>query len=105
MADELRGRVAIVTGGGHGLGRCHCMAFARSGVSVVVNDLDDSAEAVAAEIREAGGTAVASTQSCTTFEGAERLVRAAVDTFGDLNILVNNAGVLRDRMIFTMDEP
>lgn len=114
MAGRLEGRVAIVTGAGRGIGRGEALLLAGEGAKVVVNDLgggpagdgaDQSpADAVAAEIRDAGGEAVASYDSVATMEGGERIVRAALDAFGRLDILVNNAGILRDRMVFNMSE-
>ncbi|MFD9791192.1 3-oxoacyl-ACP reductase [Streptomyces sp. NPDC059070] len=112
----LDGLAAIVTGAGRGLGRAEALELARLGASVVVNDFgqpgrDGSGEAsagpaerVAAEIRAAGGTAVAHTGDVADHEGAEELVRLAVDTYGKLDVLVNNAGILRDRMVFSMTE-
>jgi NAD(P)-dependent dehydrogenase (short-subunit alcohol dehydrogenase family) len=110
----LDGRVAIITGAGRGLGREHAMLFAAEGARVVVNDLgggpDGSgsdaspAEQVAAEIRAAGGQAVANTADITTGEGADGLIRQAVDEFGALHVLVNNAGILRDRTIVNMTD-
>ena len=114
MAGRLAGRVAIVTGAGRGIGRGEALLLAGEGAKVVVNDLgggpagdgaDQSpADAVAAEIRDAGGEAVASYDSVATMEGGERIVRTALDAFGRLDILVNNAGILRDRMVFNMSE-
>lgn len=114
MAGRLEGRVAIVTGAGRGIGRGEALLLAGEGAKVVVNDLgggpagdgaDQSpADAVAAEIRDAGGEAVASYDSVATMEGGERIVRTALDAFGRLDILVNNAGILRDRMVFNMSE-
>lgn len=114
MAGRLEGRVAIVTGAGRGIGRGEALLLAGEGARVVVNDLgggpagdgaDQSpADAVAAEIRDAGGEAVASYDSVATMEGGERIVRTALDAFGRLDILVNNAGILRDRMVFNMSE-
>jgi NAD(P)-dependent dehydrogenase (short-subunit alcohol dehydrogenase family) len=112
---ELRfdGRVAIVTGAGGGLGREHALLLASRGASVVVNDLGGAvdgtgssaapAEQVVAEIRSAGGIAVADANSVATPEGGEAIVRAALDAFGGVDILVNNAGVLRDRTFSKMD--
>jgi NAD(P)-dependent dehydrogenase (short-subunit alcohol dehydrogenase family) len=98
------GRVVIVTGAGQGLGREHALAFGRHGDRVVVNDLGAAAEAVAAEIRAAGGTAVASAGDVSDWAYAEALVHKAVAEFGTLDALVNNAGVNRDRMLATMSE-
>ncbi|KAK1185991.1 3-oxoacyl-ACP reductase [Streptomyces sp. NBS 14/10] len=112
----LAGKTAIVTGAGRGLGRAEALELARLGASVVVNDFgrpgrDGSgeasaapAEAVAQEIREAGGHATAHVGDVADFEQAAELVRLAVDTYGALDILVNNAGILRDRMVFSMTE-
>ena len=114
MAGRLEGRVAIVTGAGRGIGRGEALLLAGEGAKVVVNDLgggpagggaDQSpADAVAAEIRDAGGEAVANYDSVADMEGGERIVRTAIDAFGRLDILVNNAGILRDRMVFNMSE-
>ena len=110
----LDGRVAIITGAGRGLGREHALLFAAEGAKVVVNDLggnidgtgDDRAPAqqVVDEIEAMGGQAVANVDNVADFEGATRLVRTAVDTFGDLHVLVNNAGILRDRVLVNMTE-
>jgi len=110
----LDGRVAIVTGAGRGIGREEALLLARHGAKVVVNDLGGShdgagadagpAAQVVAEIRAAGGEAVVNTDSVADWKAAERMVRQAVDTFGALHVVVNNAGILRDRMIFNMDE-
>ena len=112
--DELDGRVAIVTGAGRGMGREHARLLAANGVRVVVNDLgvgpDGSgsdpapADAVAAEIRDAGGDAVASHDDISSWSGARAVVARAVDEFGELDILVNNAGILRDSTIVNMSE-
>lgn len=111
---DLAGRVAIITGAGRGLGREHALLFAREGARVVVNDPGRAADgagedfaaaqAVVAEIREAGGEAVASTASVSDFAGAKSLVDQAIENYGDLHILVNNAGILRDRTIVNMTE-
>ena len=110
----LEDRVAVITGAGRGLGREHALLFAELGAKVVVNDLGagpdgsgegtSAAQAVADEITARGGQAVASTESVTDFEGARRTIELAVDTFGDLNVVVNNAGILRDRMLVSMSE-
>lgn len=101
---SLDGRIAIITGAGRGLGREHALLFAAEGAKVVVNDLGDAADAVVDEIRAAGGEALASSHSITTWDGGEALVAAAVDGFGGLDVLVNNAGILRDRMLVSMSE-
>ncbi len=110
----LDGRVAIITGAGRGLGREHAHLFAEEGAKVVVNDLggdidgtgEDRAPAqiVVDEIKEAGGDAVANTDNVADWEGAQRLINTAIETFGDLHVLVNNAGILRDRVIVNMTE-
>lgn len=110
----LDGRVCIVTGAGRGIGREHALYLASQGARVVVNDLggnidgtgDDKAPAqqVVDEIKEAGGEAVANVDSVSDWAGAERMVQTAVETFGDLHVLVNNAGILRDRVIVNMTE-
>jgi NAD(P)-dependent dehydrogenase (short-subunit alcohol dehydrogenase family) len=114
MAKLCEGRVCIVTGAGGGIGREHAVLLAAHGAKVVVNDLGGSmdgvgastgpAESVAAEIRDAGGEAVANTDDVSDWAGAERLVNQAIDTFGRLDVLVNNAGILRDRMLVNMEE-
>ena len=110
----LDGRVAIVTGAGRGIGREEALLLAKHGAKVVVNDLggghdgagNDAGPAakVVSEIKAAGGEAVANTDSVSDWKAAERMVRQAIDTFGALHVVVNNAGILRDRMIFNMDE-
>ena len=100
----LDGKVAIVTGAGRGLGRAHSLTMAAEGATAVVNDLGDEAEAVVAEIEAAGGTAVANHASVSDWEATEALVADTVERFGDLHIVVNNAGILRDKMSFNMDE-
>lgn len=108
MSGICSGRVVIITGAGRGLGREYALAFAREGASVVVNDLGTSlggegrdpatAQAVVDEIRAAGGQAVANGDDVADWEGAQRLVRTALDAFGRLDVVVNNAGFVRDRM-------
>lgn len=98
------GRVVIVTGAGQGLGRAHAHAFAADGAVVVVNDVGAAAETVAAEIRAAGGEAVASCGDVSDWAYGEDLVRSTVERFGQLDALVNNAGLVRDRMLTTMSE-
>ncbi len=111
-SERGRGRVVIVTGAGGGIGRAEAMAYARHGFRVVVNDLgsdldgkhprSDSAEAVVAEIQAAGGEAIANAEDVADFEGARRMVESAVDRWGRLDVLVNNAGILRDRTVANM---
>ncbi len=103
MADELSGRAAIVTGAGNGLGRAESLALARAGALLVLNDLPGDAIRETAElVRADGGQAVVVDGDIGDWETGQRLVGAALDTYGRLDILVNNAGVLRDRMIFSM---
>ena len=114
MGNRLEGKVAIVTGAGRGIGRGEALLLAEEGAKVVVNDLGGSvggegederpAEQVAEEIRAAGGEAVANFDSVATMEGGENIVKTAVEAFGGLDILINNAGILRDRMVFNMTE-
>ncbi|MFI0484927.1 SDR family NAD(P)-dependent oxidoreductase [Actinomadura sp. 9N215] len=101
---SLAGRTAIVTGAGAGLGRAEAVALAARGANVVVNDKGPAADDVAAEIRRAGGEAVAVKGDVGDWSMGDTLVSAAVDTFGSLDVLVNNAGVLRDRMLFNLSE-
>jgi len=96
------GRVVIVTGAGGGIGREHALEFARQGASVVVNDVGP-VDDVVTEIKELGGEAVGNHDDVSDWEGAGRLVQTAIDTFGDLHVLVNNAGILRDKMFVNMD--
>lgn len=95
------GRVVVVTGAGGGIGRAEALLFAAEGARVVVNDLR-GAEEVVEEIRAAGGEAVANTDDCSDEAGSKRLIDTAIDTFGGLDTLVNNAGILRDRMFVNM---
>jgi NAD(P)-dependent dehydrogenase (short-subunit alcohol dehydrogenase family) len=108
------GRVVIVTGSGRGIGREHALAYAREGAKVVVNDLGGDmhgeggsaspAMEVVEEIKAMGGDAVADGENVADFAGAGRMVQRAIDTFGHLDTLVNNAGILRDRMLANMEE-
>lgn len=101
----LHGKVAVVTGAGRGLGRAYARALAAAGAAVVVNDVDeDAAVAVTREIREAGGQAAAVVAAVGDSESADRLVRAAVDEFGSLDVMVTNAGVLRDKTVTRMTD-
>ena len=110
----LDGRVAIITGAGRGLGREHALLFAAEGAKVVVNDLggamdgtgDDrsAAQRVVDEIEAAGGEAIANADDVADWEAGQRLVNSAIEAFGDLHVLVNNAGILRDRVIVNMTE-
>ena len=111
---SLDGRVAIITGAGGGIGREHALLFAAEGAKVVVNDLggamdgsgDDRtvAQKVVDEIKDMGGEAIANGDNIADWEGGQRLINTAVEAFGDLHVLVNNAGILRDRVLVNMTE-
>ncbi|HTO69169.1 MAG TPA: SDR family NAD(P)-dependent oxidoreductase [Myxococcota bacterium] len=110
----LDGKVAIVTGAGGGLGRCHALLFAKEGAAVVVNDLGGArdgaggghsmADQVVKEIKASGGQAVANYDSVATVEGGNNVCKSAIDAFGKVDILVNNAGILRDKTLVNTDE-
>jgi NAD(P)-dependent dehydrogenase (short-subunit alcohol dehydrogenase family) len=114
MARLCEGRVAIVTGAGRGIGREHALMLAAHGAKVVVNDLGGARDGTGAStgpaqevvdlIRRAGGEAAVNGDDVSDFQGAERLVRQAIETFGGLDVLVSNAGILRDRMLVNMTE-
>ena len=117
-AGTCAGRVVVITGAGNGIGRAHALAFASQGAKVVVNDLGGArdgggecagsssgpAQTVADQIVAAGGEAVANTDDISSWAGAQRLISQAIEAFGGLDVVVNNAGILRDRMIVTMTE-
>ena len=114
MSERLKGRNAVVTGGAGGIGSQVCLALVAEGASVVVNDVGATrngseatvgpADNVVAEIKKRGGVAIANYESVVSFAGAEKLIKACVDNFGRIDILVNTHGNLRDRMIWNMSE-
>ncbi len=111
---SLDGRVAIITGAGRGIGREHALLFAREGARVVVNDLGGAndgtgtdatpAQQVVEEIKALGGEAIVNGDNVADWQGAQRMINSAIEHFGDLDILINNAGILRDRVIVNMTE-
>lgn len=110
----LDGRVAIITGAGRGLGREHALLFAAEGAKIVVNDLGGAndgsgsdmtpAQQTVADIKAMGGEAVVNTDNVADWDGSKRMIDSAIETFGDLDILINNAGILRDRVLVNMTE-
>ncbi len=108
------GKVVIITGAGAGIGRAHALAFAKEGGKVVVNDLgtdrsgggrgSEAADSVVAEIKKAGGEAVANYESVSTREGAESILWSALSKYGKVDVLINNAGILRDRSFLNMSD-
>ncbi|MEC8974340.1 MAG: SDR family NAD(P)-dependent oxidoreductase [Actinomycetota bacterium] len=101
---RLEGKVAIVTGAGSGVGKEHAILLASEGAKIIVNDLGDNADATVAQITSTGGEAKSIQGNVAEWITGEDLVNAAVETFGDLHILINNAGILRDAMSFSMNE-
>jgi NAD(P)-dependent dehydrogenase (short-subunit alcohol dehydrogenase family) len=114
MSGLCDGRVVVVTGAGGGIGRAHALLFAKEGAKVVVNDIGGArdgsgtsagpAQQVVDEIKGLGGEAVAHTDDISTWDGAKSLIQLAIDTFGGIDVVVNNAGILRDRMMVNMTE-
>ncbi|MEO8605232.1 MAG: SDR family NAD(P)-dependent oxidoreductase, partial [bacterium] len=114
MGSRLKGKVAAITGAGRGIGRGIAILMASEGAAVVVNDLGvnldgqgrdtSAADETVAEIKAAGGEAVANHESVADYRAAEHIIEAAVSAFGRIDILVNNAGILRDRMVFNLSE-
>jgi NAD(P)-dependent dehydrogenase (short-subunit alcohol dehydrogenase family) len=114
MSGLCDGRVVVVTGAGGGIGRSHALLFAKEGAKIVVNDLGGSrdgsgvsaspAQSVVDEIKALGGEAIAHTEDISTWDGAKSLIQLAIDTFGTIDVVVNNAGILRDRMMVNMTE-
>lgn len=114
MGELLKGRIAVITGAGQGLGRAEAIGLAEQGAKVVVNDLGTAtdgsgssqapADNVVTEIKQAGGEAVANYSSVATIEGAESIIQTAVDSFGRIDVLVNNAGFNRDRMVYNISD-
>ena len=114
MTKICDGRIVIVTGAGRGIGKSHALEFARQGAKVIVNDIGAEVDGtgssagpagqVVDEIRAMGGQAIANGDDVADWEGAQRIINSAISTFGGLDVLVNNAGILRDRMIVNMTD-
>ena len=105
MSGICKDRVVIITGAGGGLGKAYALAFAAEGAKVVVNDINEAAASAAVEeIKAAGGEAIVNTSDITNYEDSANAVKQAIDTYGDLNIVVNNAGICRDRMFASLTE-
>ena len=114
MAKLVEGKVALITGAAGGIGREHALMLASHGAKIVVNDLGGDmsgqgedltqAQKVVEEIQAMGGEAVVNGGNVASFTDAKAMIDQAIDTYGDLNILINNAGILRDRMLFSMSE-
>ncbi len=114
MSGLCDGRVVVVTGAGGGIGRSHALLFAKEGAKVVVNDIGVArdgtgvdagpAQQVVNEIKASGGEAIAHTDDISSWDGAKSLIQLAIDTFGTIDVVVNNAGILRDRMMVNMTE-
>jgi len=114
MGNRLQGKVAVVTGAGRGIGRAEALALAAEGAKIVVNDLGGGADGkgadnspaaeVVAEIKKMGGDAAPNFDSVVTWAGGESIIKTAIDKFGRIDIVVNNAGILRDKMLFNMSE-
>lgn len=105
MANRLAAKSCIVTGAGRGIGKAIALAFAEEGARVLVNDVDDAAaDAVVKEIEASGGSAAANYEPIGTVDAAESVLNSALDAFGEVDVLVNNAGILRDKMLHTMSE-
>lgn len=105
MNQGCANRTAIITGAGNGLGRAHALAFANEGANVVVNDINaEAAQSVVAEILAAGGSAALSTFDITDYQACGKAVQSAIDLFGDLHVVLNNAGINKDRMFASMTE-